>query len=131
MRAKRDRPIIAAEDVAVIFDDVQVVQLAKTKLPPGADMAALAKGVREAARIFVREAGTPTGNLLHKEIAKLHKVATATDCPRYDEVAALMESMSPQALDMLKDRGAQPTIGIDLPPPDALRDPRSARARAK
>jgi hypothetical protein len=119
MRSKKKRPIIAAGDVEGIFNDAQVAELAKiAKLPSCADLAALAEGVRQAASIFVHEAGIQNGNELHNEIAELHK---ASDRHRYDEVAALMEKLSPQARDMLKDRGV--TVGISLPAPDALRDP--------
>jgi len=121
MRTKKARPIIAADEVAAIFDDAQVFRLAKAaKVPPGTNMVLLAEGVREAARIFVRDANLPAGNELHYVIADLHK---ASDRHRYDEVAALMENLSPQARDMLIDRSAQRTIEIELPPPDSLRDP--------
>lgn len=48
MRSKKKRPIIAAGDVEGIFNDAQVAELAKiAKLPSGADLAALAEGVRK------------------------------------------------------------------------------------
>jgi hypothetical protein len=120
MRTKKDRPIISADDVAVVFNDEQVAELAKTaKLPPGTDMAALAEGVQEAARIFAREASLLTGNELHSEIAGLHKAA---DRYWYDVLAAMMENLSSQARNMLKERGPA-GLEIELPPPDALRDP--------
>ena len=121
MRAKKIRKIIATEDVAVIFSDEKVDKFAKdAKLPSGIDLTVFAKGVREAALLFVRDAGVPNGNELGQEIKKLHKAA---DKRQYDVVAALLESLSPRALEMLKDRGARPAIGTALPSPEALQDP--------
>jgi hypothetical protein len=114
------RPIVAAEDVAVIFSDAQVAQLARSaKLPSGANMAALAEGVREATRIFACDARIPNGNELHNEIADLHK---ASDRHQYDEVATRLGNLSPQAMALLN---ARLTSGneLELPPAEAMRDP--------
>ena len=121
MRIKKTRPIILAEDVPVIFDDKCIAELAKiARLPPGADAAAFAAGIREAARIFARDASMPTGNELHDEIDELFKAA---DRRSYNEVADVLERLSPQARDILENRGARPSIGIEVPSPDLLRDP--------
>jgi hypothetical protein len=118
MRAKKARLIIAAKDVEAIFSDAVVSELARCAKPPsGTDVIVLAKGTREAVRIFTREAGFPTGNELRDEIAKLQKAASQR---RYDEVAALLEGLSPQALGALKDRASR--LRIELPSLDALRD---------
>jgi len=121
MRKGKSRSIITAEEVPVIFDDARVRDLAKTaKLPPSANMAAFAAGVRDAAWIFARDARIPTCNDLHAEIAELLKAAGARD---YDHAAALLENLSHSARGLLKDRGARPSIAIELPTPDAMRDP--------
>jgi hypothetical protein len=121
MGTNKARSIIAAEDVTVIFNDTRVAELARTaKLPDGTDMAALAEGTREAARIFARDARVPTGNELHDEIGGLHKTA---DRHLYEEVAGQLERLSPRARDILRDhRGARGSRTL-LPSPEALRDP--------
>jgi hypothetical protein len=89
-------PIITTDDVAVVFSDEKVAELlAETKLPPGTNKALLAEGVREAARIFARDARLQSGNELHNEIGKLYEAA---DRRGYDEVAALLEYLSRQTL---------------------------------
>jgi hypothetical protein len=114
-------PIIEVEDVGHVFNDEQVERLAKSAdLPPGADMATLAKGVREAARIYAGDARTPNANELHDAIEDLYKAAIDH---RYDEVAVLLDNLSPRARDLLLDRGA-PNIRLRLPSSEALRDPR-------
>ncbi len=117
---KSARPIVAADDVAVVFSDGNVTELAKkAKLPLSTNLTVLAEGVREAASIFARDARVPNGNELRNEIADLYHAA---DRDRYDEVVALLEKLSAQAYDMLEDRGA-PDPSMKLPLPDALRDP--------
>src|SRR5437764_449775 len=95
VRVRKSRPIIATADVPRVFDDACITSLAKTtKLPPQADLSLFAAGVREAARIFAIEARNPSANALHDEIGKLHRAA---DRRRYDQLATLMERLSPQA----------------------------------
>jgi hypothetical protein len=114
MRKKRPRSITSADQAPIVFDDVRVRELAKiAQLPQGADMAAFAAGIREAARIYARDARSPNVNALHDEIEQLHKAA---ECQRYEVVADLLERLSPRARDMLSGHGAQPPSG-------ALRDP--------
>jgi hypothetical protein len=121
MRLRKSRSIITYEDVSIVFNDACVAKLAETaKLPPGANMDAFAKGIREAARIFVRDARGPNANALHDEIAELQ---CAADRRLYDQTAALMERLSPRARAMLAERGARPNLGIRLPSPNAIRDP--------
>jgi hypothetical protein len=56
-------PIITVEAVADVFNDEEIVKLAKiADLPPGYDLAAFAVGIREAARIYTRHAGTPNAS---------------------------------------------------------------------
>jgi hypothetical protein len=110
MRKKKVRRIIAAEEVAIAFSDAQVAELAKiAKLPPATNMGVLAEGLREAACIFVRDASVPTANELHGQIAELFKASAGR---QHDDVARLLEDLSPLARDMLP----------SLPDPEALHD---------
>ena len=86
-------------------------------------MAAFGEGVREAARIFARDARNPTGNELATEIEELHRAVDPAKPRQWDRVAMLLESLSPKARDMLIDRGARPALRIELPSADAVRDP--------
>jgi hypothetical protein len=102
MQTKRFRPIIAEDQVSVVFDDARVREFAKDiPLPQGADIAVLAAGLREAARIYVREACIPTDNDLHDEIAALWKAA---DGRQYEQAALLRERLSPRAREFLDGR---------------------------
>jgi hypothetical protein len=121
MRGRKSGSIIVTDDVPSIFGDCCMRRLAAiAKLPASADLDAFAKGIREAASIYVREGREPTDNELHREITELHRAATAT---RYDQVATLIESLSPKALAVLSRRAA-----FELPSPAEVRD---ARQRAK
>jgi hypothetical protein len=116
--AKSRRPI-ASEAIPRVFDDACIGELA-VELPAGADLARFGEGVREAARIYARDARIPTDNELRAEIAKLQRAA---DRGQHERVATLLEGLSPEARRRLKARGARPSIGITLPSADALRDP--------
>jgi hypothetical protein len=117
-RVTKSRSIIALEDVPAVFDAVRIRKLATiAKVPPDADMNAFGAAVRGAARIFARDARVPTDNELHDEIAALLK---ASEGRWYDDVARLLEKLSPRARDMLCD--ATPSLEIELPLPNALRD---------
>jgi hypothetical protein len=121
MHKKKPRPIIAAEQITDKFNDAKLAQLAKiAKLPDGADMAAWAEGIREAARIFVRDAGLPGRNELHDEIGTLYKAAADY---QYEKVATLMQSLSARSRDALTNRGALPSVATELPAHDTLRAP--------
>ncbi len=111
------RRVLAAEDVARVFDNKQIAELtAVAKLPADADLQEFADGIRDAARIYTRDAREPTVNDLHREIKKLHGAA---DRQRYDQVAALVEGLSPKVRELLNTRGAR--LGVMLPSPEALR----------
>jgi hypothetical protein len=108
------RSIISPENVAAVFDDECISKLA-TKLPrvrpheePGAsaapagpDLNAFGEAIREAARIFARDACMPTANQLRGEIAALYKAA---DRRLFEQVADLLERLSPQAHELLSRR---------------------------
>jgi hypothetical protein len=86
-------------------------------MPAGADKKVFGEGVREAARIYAREARTPNANSLNDEVAGLHRAA---DQRLYAQVVDLLERLSPHARGMLIQRGSQ--LGIDLPEAEAVFD---------
>jgi hypothetical protein len=79
-------------------------------------LACFAAGLRDAARIFARDAHTPTVNELHDEIKRLHNAADQQQC---EVLANLVEQLSPAGRDMLAAHG----VSTELPTPAALRDP--------
>jgi hypothetical protein len=110
---------IAEADVPRIFDDTCIATLADIgRLPAGADRKRFADGVREAARIYVRDARIPTDNELRAEIRALCR---ASERKEYEQVATLLESLSPKARKLLSSRGARPSLGLELPAPEKLR----------
>lgn len=113
------KPIVVA-DIQRIFDDACIDRLAAIGgSPAGADRKRFAEGVREAARIYARDARVPTDNELHAEIYKLYRAA---ERKRYELIADLLEGLSLKARDSLSRRGARPSLGIRLPSSQALRD---------
>jgi hypothetical protein len=70
-------------------------------LPGTADRQILAEGIREAARVYARDARTPSANELHDEIAGLHRAAEKR---QFDQVAKLLEGLSTMVGDWLADR---------------------------
>jgi hypothetical protein len=118
MRTKKARAIIAAEDVARVFDDSRIRALAKiAKLPAGADIVVFGEGVREAARIFARDARISTGNELRTEIEELNKAVDPAKPRRWDLIVTLWENLSPKARTLL-----------NPPSADAVRDPERREA---
>jgi hypothetical protein len=116
---KSRKPIVVA-DIRRIFDDACIDRLAAIGgSPAGADRKRFAEGVREAARIYARDARVPTDNELHAEIYKLYRAA---ERKRYELIADLLEGLSLRARHLLDTRGARPSLGIRLPPSQALRD---------
>ena len=77
-------------------------------------------GIREAARIYVREVRAPNDNKLHAEIAALH---AAAQHKRYGQVADLLEGLSPKASGLLSKR----RLSVELPTPADLREPDQQR----
>jgi hypothetical protein len=119
MGTKSRRPI-AVDEVSRVFDDACIQELADiAKLPCNADRKRFAESIRKAARIYARDARIPTDNELHAEIYKLYRAAT---CKQYEKVADLREGLSPRARHLLDMRGARPSLGIGLPPSQALRE---------
>jgi hypothetical protein len=114
----KSRKPIAAADVPHIFGDACIDKLAAIgPLPAGADWKLFAEGVREAARIYARDARIPTNNELNAEIAALYGAAKRK---RYGQVAVLLEKLSPQARKLLSKRATR--LSLELPAPEGLRD---------
>ena len=119
-KAKNSSDPIAADDVAHVLDDNCVEWLACLGNLPAGNMRTLAAGIRDAARIYARDAREPTTvNELHNEIQMLYKAAERR---QYQQVAEMLAALSTRARDLLNDRGARPNLGIRLPSPETLRD---------
>jgi hypothetical protein len=110
---------IAAADVPRVFDDARI----DGWLPTDANRKRFAEGIREAARIYAREATTPTDNKLHAEIAALYRAAERKRCR---QVAALLEKLSPKARELLSKRATRQSL--ELPPAETLRDTAQQKA---
>jgi hypothetical protein len=112
--------IIRTQDVDVVFDDSCIQRLAKiAKLPAEADLKAFGGAIREAARIYIGDVHVPTANELHAEITCLYKAA---DGREFLQTAMLWHYLSPEARDLLTDRGARPNVNPELPEAEALLD---------
>ena len=108
------------DQVERIFDTSSINDLARiAKLPSYADKEHFANGIREAERIYAKDAREPAANELNKQITELHRAAEHL---RYERVASLIESVSPKAQDMLNERAERWRPPNKLPPPEALRD---------
>jgi hypothetical protein len=108
--------IIALSNVATLFDEARIRKLAViAQLPPSTDLQVFGWYVREAADMFVHESRIPTSNEVRSEIASLHDAAERR---AYDEVARLLDGVSPEARTILG--GALPAA-TDLRD-EALRD---------
>jgi hypothetical protein len=120
----KSRKPIPAADIQRIFDEACINTLAAIgRLPAGADRKLFAEGVREAARIYARDARIPTDNELNAEIAALYGAAKRK---RYGQVAALLEKLSPQARKLLSKRATR--LSLELPAPEGLRDTTQQKA---
>ena len=104
---RRER-IIALDRVDFVFDDDCIRSLVTAhKLPNGIDLSVLGTGVREAARIFVREVRIPNSNELNDEISNLYSLAEKR---QFELLAAAREELSSEALGLLNKRN-----GCELP----------------
>ena len=104
---RRER-IIALDRVDFVFDDDCIRSLVTAhKLPKGIDLSVLGTGVREAARIFVREVRIPNSNELNDEISNLYSLAEKR---QFEPLAAAREELSSEALGLLNKRN-----GCELP----------------
>jgi hypothetical protein len=121
--SKKRQTAIAAADVSRVFNDACIQQLATDyRLPDTADRQRFAEGIREAARIYAKDARSPTVGTVRDEIASLSKAATRR---WYERTAMLLANLSPQARDYLGGRlrlvGPR-RAGLRLPMVEELRD---------
>jgi hypothetical protein len=135
--AKRSRTLILAEDVETVFNDDCISRLAKlsgldkeisrlTKRPgfdPGDYKSRFGKGIRDAVRIYLRDAAMPNENDIHREIASLQQAA---HFGRYEESFKLVKNLSAQARSLLLNRRKLPDTALLLDP-SPLTDPARQR----
>jgi hypothetical protein len=109
---------ITAENVPRVFDDACIEKLARIgRLPATSNKLAFAEGIREAARIYLRDASEPASvNELRDEIELLHGAA---DRRQYDQVAVMLAELSATGRNLLRTGSNRK---IRLPRPKALRD---------
>ena len=117
--ATRSKHPIATEEVPRIFDDACIEGLAQIGKPPAsADMKRFAEGIREAACIYATEVRKPNDNEVRAEVEKLY---LAAERRLYDQVAILLEKLSPRAFRLLKHTGWTRT-NFPSPEPQPLLD---------
>src|SRR5262245_60868791 len=117
--AKRSKRSIATEEIPRIFDDACIEQLAKIgKLPAPADIKRFAESIRAAACIYATDVREPNDNEVHAEVEKLYRAAEQR---LYDQVAILLEKLSPRAFRLLKPAGGTRAI-VPWPEPQPLLD---------
>jgi hypothetical protein len=105
---KKRQGVIAADDVTHVFDDACMERLAVIgRLPETADRQRFADSVREAARIYARDARKPSEKTRRDEVESLHRAASRRD---FKQVAELLGGLSPQTRRVLQAREA--TIGF-------------------
>ena len=101
--ATRSKRPIATEEIPRIFDEACIEELAQIgKLPASADMKRFAEGIREAAYIYATDVREPNDNEVRAEVEKLY---LAAERRLYDQVAILVEKLSPRAFRLLKHAG--------------------------
>jgi hypothetical protein len=95
--------VIRPEDVARVFDDARILELAKllARLPTENDLTRFGESVRWAVQNYIARAAEPTPNALYREIAALHQAAERCE---YDRLAALIEGMTSAARTMIEGR---------------------------
>jgi len=96
-------------------DAFRIVDTAK--LPDKTDKHCLAKGIQEAAAIYMREVAEPNPKELYKGIKALYDAAMKQ---QYEQAALLREQLSVKTRDSLNDRAGR--IDLILPSPEDLRD---------
>src|SRR5262245_34150393 len=97
---------ISVDEVPIVFDDRRVEELARDgKLPAEADHVRFARSVRGAVLDYALAVRAPSSNDLHREIKALHRAA---DREQYDELADLLERLTPAARAWVDERGQRP-----------------------
>jgi len=128
----RNPRAIAADAVPQVFDDACVLRLGGlAKLPPSCDLAGFGEGIRAAARMYARQAATPSPNELHREITKLHRLAEQA---KYPLLAAAVEAMTPSTRTLIEKRRAhtcERMPGWRIPSPAEISDLATCTAAAQ
>jgi hypothetical protein len=123
--ATRSKHPIATEEIPRIFDDACIEELAQIgKLPASADMKRFAEAIREAARIYATDVREPNDNEVRAEVEKLY---LAAERRLYNQVAILLEKLSPRAFCLLKHAGWTRT---NFPSPEPRDESRRRRPAA-
>jgi hypothetical protein len=123
--ATRSKRPIATEEIPRIFDDACIEELAQIgKLPASADMKRFAEAIREAARIYATDVREPNDNEVRAEVEKLY---LAAERRLYNQVAILLEKLSPRAFCLLKHAGWTRT---NFPSPEPRDESRRRRPAA-
>jgi hypothetical protein len=106
MRMRKRQTAIEAADVPRVLNDARIEELAIIgTLPDTADRRRFRESVREAARLYARDARGPTAGMVRDEIVSLYKAA---EHKRYDRVRELVASLSPDARAYLERRLSLP-----------------------
>ena len=117
--ATRSKHPIPTEEIPRIFDDACIEELAQFgKLPASANMKRFAEGIREAVCIYATDVREPNDNEVRAEVEKLY---LAAERRHYDQVAILLEKLSPRAFRLLKHAGWTRT-NFPWPEPQPLLD---------
>jgi hypothetical protein len=130
--AMKEAFLIAEINVPDVFNDECIRDLAATaklKLTAEKTFNAFKNGVRIAVVNYLRDVRRPSDNKLYKERELLERAASTH---KYEEVAALLESLLPANRDLLNERGVRvgwlnmypDAGGARVPSPDELRDPK-------
>jgi hypothetical protein len=139
MSGTRSQRAITIDQAPEVFNDACIKQLVRIgKPPPQTDIQLLGDGIREGARQYATEIRQPNDNEVCAEIERLYRAAVRQ---RFDELAILIDRLSPRARSLLqyrewptkpsarkvgavrrRDRTSIRSRLITLPPPEALRD---------
>jgi hypothetical protein len=129
MRARKDWRVPTPEELPSIFDDKFIGGLAQTaRLPPTAEIPRFAAAVRDAARLYIRDASVASINEVHHEVDRLLRAADRAVHARKRKdaaceiVAARVERLSERTRELISEWGGT------LPDPEVLRNPATQHA---
>lgn len=124
-------PDDTTDDVDRLFDAACIRSLAEiARLPAGCDLDRFGKGVRDAARAYIRDTKALSKNKQHREIEMLHRLAARR---AYEPLAAALGNISAQARSELGWRQAllaDRAPGWRIPAAAELRDPATCERAA-
>jgi hypothetical protein len=120
---RKKQTAITADNVPVVFNDARITQLvAIGRLPDSGDRQLFGESVRKAARIYTRDARSPSVGTVREEIAALYRAAERR---QYERATMLLTQLSPQARTYLAGRLKLPgprAAKLKLPSVQALRN---------